>query len=222
MSNFGQFSLNQVEHTCRKAARGSGFAWGMADDIGKAIRWLAAYRLPAVEVFVEYLETYDDQNYHDVAPTNLTSPLEASGGVLNPLITGMALSDCFDLIQGQVLATQSIDWPILAVGFLGQTALAEEQTVALGWDGVELVFYRDAVSIKRADEGFLEARISPELWCRRGKIEDGAPVLDPVIGSIRVDFKVWERLEALAHHTYVEATDASRTAGAGAGLNDND
>ena len=44
----------------------------------------------------------------------------------------------------------------------------------------------------------------------------------PLVGHVTVPSIVWENLRNLADETYVPASDASRIAGAGAGLNDND
>ena len=49
---------------------------------------------------------------------------------------------------------------------------------------------------------------------------DSAPVAGH--GAFAVDETAWATLTALAHRTYVPATEASRLAGAGAGTTDND
>ena len=33
-------SLNEVEATAKKATRGAGYPWGLAEEAGKAVRWL--------------------------------------------------------------------------------------------------------------------------------------------------------------------------------------
>ena len=35
-------SLNEVESLAKKAARGTGYPWGLAEEAAKASRWLAA------------------------------------------------------------------------------------------------------------------------------------------------------------------------------------
>ena len=35
-------SLNEVAATAKKAARGAGYSWGMAEEAAAAVRWLAA------------------------------------------------------------------------------------------------------------------------------------------------------------------------------------
>ena len=50
-------SLNQIEQTTRKAARGAGLAWGLADETGRAVRWLHAHGLPGVAALADWLES---------------------------------------------------------------------------------------------------------------------------------------------------------------------
>ena len=35
------YSLNAVESTAKRAARGAGYPWGLAEEAGKATRWLS-------------------------------------------------------------------------------------------------------------------------------------------------------------------------------------
>ncbi|NND22495.1 MAG: DUF3726 domain-containing protein, partial [Silicimonas sp.] len=37
------YSLNEVEATAKKAARGAGYPWGLAEEAAKATRWLCAH-----------------------------------------------------------------------------------------------------------------------------------------------------------------------------------
>lgn len=48
------------------------------------------------------------------------------------------------------------------------------------------------------------------------------PAQKPAIGAIEISDKIWSVLSEYAAKTYVPATEASRLAGAGAGLTDND
>ncbi len=224
-SKYGFFSLNQIDQTCRKAAKGVGLPWGAADDIGKAARWLSAYQLTSVPQIVELLRAYKHDNYENVIPQNLVSPLQAKQGSLNPLMTGMVLSDLIDQIIDEPMATGKLDYPIFTAGFLGQTALTPEKAVCLKWADVVLVFHRDALIIE-GSLGDLELTSCDSLHCERidfsTRHHDEPNLRRPIMGSVKVAMDVWQELEKLAHHTYVEATEQSRQAGAGAGLNDND
>lgn len=52
-------SLGEFQDLARKASRGVGFAWGEADEIGQAARWLAAQQQPAGEALAVLLTQVD-------------------------------------------------------------------------------------------------------------------------------------------------------------------
>ena len=49
------FTLAEVESYLRKAARACGLEWGIAEEAGKAARWLAAFNLPGPEIMLAHL-----------------------------------------------------------------------------------------------------------------------------------------------------------------------
>ncbi len=49
------WSLNEIEGLARKAARGSGLSWGLAEEAGKATRWLCAAGLPGADALAGLL-----------------------------------------------------------------------------------------------------------------------------------------------------------------------
>lgn len=50
-----RWSLAEIDAQCRKAARGLGCPWGMAEEAGKAARQLAAHGLPGPEALATML-----------------------------------------------------------------------------------------------------------------------------------------------------------------------
>jgi hypothetical protein len=214
-------SLNEIELLVRKATRGCGLPWGVADEAGKAIRWLHALGLDGISALASVLESYDHQNLIDLSPQHLDGVWQAPAGVLSPLMVGASLCDCMDTFLLQQVKTTRIAHPVLVAGFLGQTALDEDRSVRISWAGVQLELHRNELAITGNHE-HLGLSICEELACRRAPISNEASSIAPLIGSVSVNEGNWEILEEYAHHTYVPATEASRLAGAGAGLNDND
>ncbi len=219
-------SLNEIEQTVRKAARGCGLPWGVADEVGKAIRWLHGFGLNGIYGLNAVLDRYDHQNSRGYAPMSLTGVWQAPAGTLSPLLTGPSLCDCMEMLAQQPIVTGKIAHPVLTAGFLGQKALIADQPIRLEWSSVTLEFHRAqlAISGNRAD---LNINICDALRCTRmprSKYVGPTPgkVLDAASGGVAIDDALWEKLEGRAHLTYVAATEASRLAGAGAGLSDND
>ena len=74
-------SLAEIDAMGRKAARGAGYAWGMAEEAGRAARWLAAYRLPGPQRLAALLATCDGL-LADYVPLNTELPWRSTGGKL--------------------------------------------------------------------------------------------------------------------------------------------
>ena len=215
-------SLNEIEQTCRKAARGSGLPWGVADDTGRAIRWLHAFQLDGISSLVALLERLDHQRPVDYAPESLDGVWQGPYNVLSPIMTGLALGDCMGFMQGRSIETREIACPILVAGYVGQTILNREQSVTIGWLSIGLSIYRGRLTII-GDKGDLYTDRAGRLTCENAPFDyDCGDSRYPQVGDTRVNAEAWEEIENRAHLTYVKATEASRLSGAGAGLNDND
>ena len=52
-------TLAEIEAYLRKAARAAGLDWGLAEEAGKAARWLAAFDLPGAEITLAHLQQLD-------------------------------------------------------------------------------------------------------------------------------------------------------------------
>jgi hypothetical protein len=52
-------TLAETESYLRKAARACGLDWGIAEEAGKAARWLAAFKLAGPETLLAHLQQID-------------------------------------------------------------------------------------------------------------------------------------------------------------------
>jgi len=55
-------SLSEIDALARKAARGAGYSWGIAEEVGKSARWLSAYGFKGPEVLSEHLHVVADKS----------------------------------------------------------------------------------------------------------------------------------------------------------------
>ncbi len=223
-------SLNEIELTARKATRGCGLPWGIADETGKAIRWLHIFGLDGVSGLLSVLEQYRHQAPIDYAPQSLQGIWCARTGTLNPLLSGVSLCDCIGLLQHRTIETAKIGYPLLTAGFLGnsllgntlaESLLGQNQSIQLKWSGVTLELQQNQLAV-RGNKDDLEIKVSEQLICQRITLASDTEQRQMLIGDVMVDDKCWKKLEEYAFNIYVETTEASRISGAGAGLNDND
>ena len=211
-------SLNEINGIANKAARGAGMAWGLAEEAGKAARWLALRRLPALPLLADHLEANDGRDYAALRPVDEAGVWRSPSGHLCPLVVGCALLDRrLDLAEGRVVETGAIAHPLLLLPAVARAV--DEAPLALAWKGVDLWVGPQGLFVRGGD---LSPAASP--WSRCGPAPadpPAAPSLPPRDGPVPVDETTLARLAALALRTYVPASAVSRK-GAGAGTGDND
>ena len=215
------FSLNEIETMGKRAARGAGLAWGLAEEAGKAARWLAARGLPGAGELGEVLTRHDGVAYEDLAPTIADGVWTAPSGRLCPLIAGPALCDRASLLAaGETVELGATAQPLLLVPYLAGAAKLAGTALEISWAGVALVVTAGGFTFD-GDRAALTARSVPDVRCRRadGNVT-GMDIAEP--NAAAVDAETWSRLEAFAQRTYAPATETSRLVGAGAGLIDSD
>jgi hypothetical protein len=91
-------SLNEVEMYGRRAARGAGMCWGLAEEAGKAARWLAERGLPGVPLLAGLLTSNEGRRYESMAPVIVAGHWRAADGNLCPVCSGAALRDRLDIL----------------------------------------------------------------------------------------------------------------------------
>ncbi|MGI9319695.1 MAG: DUF3726 domain-containing protein [bacterium] len=237
-------SLNQVEHTARKAVRGAGLPWGLAEDAGRAVRWLESVDLDGAHQLADHLQTVEQTNLEQLKIVQHNGVWCAKEGTTSPLYAGPSIADCVNagslgaaesdeiypdrvlpdrVPPDRILSIENIEYPLLAAGFAGVAARQSGRWIRLGWGDIKVYCCPDGL-------GFSGNRKSLDLEST-SKME--VQLLEPDEVGMNTFWQVshdpcsvleadWEVLERFAYRTYVEATDASRLAGAGAGLNDND
>jgi hypothetical protein len=194
-----QLSLSEVEALAAKASRGAGLSWGLAEEAGKAARWLCLHGHPGLTILHGYLAARH-------SGLSVGGPAMAGGDwtpqgatALCPLLTGTAFCD-FGLMSGVAdggLVLHGVASPALLLPFLD--TFGQITGVMIGCDlaGPNLPTQAD-VAIFRTDA-------IPTQYRR----DTATP--DTVISA----------LEAMAMNTTVPASDASRR-GAGSATPDSD
>jgi len=208
------YALNELDGLLKKASIGAGLPVGQAIAIAAAGVWLARRGFPACEIVARAVA--DGMRASQVARDGAsTTFLEARAGIDGPAAIDLLLAG-----DGETVALCDVDEPALMLGLAG--AAAETNGVGFVFEeGGDAVVIGDGAAIVAADWGRRGARRFT-LRLRRdvaGHTGDGSVTrYDPVTCGDGG----WGQLAALAHKTYVPASDRSRLSGAGAGLTDND
>lgn len=207
------YSLNETQALCRKAARGAGYTWGLADEAGAAARWLETRGLAGLDALACLLEATAGQDLTCMTP-RIDGPWQADLP-LCPIIAGAALADHAHLLRAAPVRLASTRCPLLLLPFVDR--LARHGAVQVTWAGAHAWLGPHGTHT----DGPLGASNVAEVRITPGQ----AP--GPAQQQVRLtrccmSTDLYFRLNTFAERTYAPATEASRLAGAGAGLTDND
>ena len=115
--------------------------WGLAEEAGKAARWLAARGFPGPEQLAEILTLNDGKSYDDLAPVSDDGEWRARLDRLCPLVCGAALCDRAAEIAsgGREYELGPVSRPLLLAPYLAAAAAQAGCAIELSWDGAEIV-----------------------------------------------------------------------------------
>lgn len=203
------WSLGETAALATKAARGAGMPWGLADETGVAVSWLQARGIPGLSALCRYL------TWRKNGP--LTSWPDRPNGeaCYCPIALGAAYMDG---ALPTTVTIESIREPVLMLPFITRRHDDRPMQVDLGDmsihlsnDGIFSRYLDTALLISQSNCTINSATISPNI----APYELKQRIPSYFFGCVSV-------LNEFAKKTYAPATEESRLAGAGAGLNDND
>ncbi|MEP3277297.1 MAG: DUF3726 domain-containing protein [Stappiaceae bacterium] len=214
------YSLNEIDAMAKRATRGAGYNWGHAEEAGKATRWLAEHDFSGPELLAQLLTLNDSKSYHKTAPCFENGKWQAREGDLCPLLAGSILSDhAMDISGSGIFEFSDVAYPLFLAPYAVVASGGTGNGAVLFWD--ELVLHVGPHGV--AVSGNREALMSPftaQVTCRIDRTADVVASLSKC-GRVVKD-ESWRILGKLAQRTFAPATDASRLAGAGAGVSEND
>lgn len=212
MTSFLSVSLNEVEATAKKAARGAGLTWGMAEEASKATRWLCASGLNGCAELSRLL-TIAEHNI-ERSPVKEAGMWMSVSGSLCPINLGACIADEAHGLGTEGWLLNDVACPAFLLPFAADIAAKTTRSVEMsGQDFSALVdgfhlFLKGEVPVQGVS---LKIRTTHKTVPPWDAISRAAPT--------ETD---WNMLQKLAHRTYAPATEASRLKGAGAGTTDND
>ncbi|MEO1551886.1 MAG: DUF3726 domain-containing protein [Pseudomonadota bacterium] len=203
-------SLGEVEALAKKAARGAGLSWGLAEEAGFATRWLCARHVDGCGVLAGLLSAQDGVERLAVQPDLDRPDWAARAGAMCPLQAGACLADHAPVTGLGPTRLGPVSQPLLLAPFLAQIAQHLGRPLALSAQGGAFCTDGDGLEIERAlpaqaQDVRLACRMQPLAPQPRAQRADPCP-------------RDWETLDRFAHRTYAPATEQSRRKGAGADL----
>ena len=200
---------SEIITVSKRAAKASGFSWGISEEIGKNINLLEMFNLSGVENFNQYLKEKDSLNLErsfDIANLNANN-----SSVCCPIFLGITLLDNSNkMLDLRELKFSKLAYPLIFLPFIQRISYNIGKSINLNFDDIQLELHLNNTLSMNED--------------LKGKIIKSAQSVTIDVKENEDSFsnKVWEELHELSTNTFVEENERLKSNAAGAGLEDND
>ena len=209
-----ELSLNEVESLAAKVARGSGFSWGLAEEVGRSARQLAQGGFPWADALLALAGKAGELRAPSPSQASRwrhRQPEMDSTAPLCPIRTAALLIDDPAILGvGGPLHLANVGVPLWIAGMLTASSAAGGFDVA--WPAASASASRLRVVPNAAGDAWLtpaaDVRISPVA---------ASPTAPPPLRRALADAAVLAALGSFAERVYVPASESSRVKGAGGG-----
>ena len=201
-------SFSEIDTTSKRASKAAGFAWGIAEEIGKNMRSLEMFGLPGIKNLNLYLQKIKK------IPTEKLKKIEKKNKPkfkeFCPIYCGTAfLDNCKKLETLKLIKFFNVSYPLLLLPFLSRSSDIVGKKI--------LVKYEKNNFLLNFDKSIFSNNINSKIISKAKEIS-----IEFLENNNSFSIKEWKELYRLSEETFVEETDSSKKKGAGAGLTDND
>ena len=201
-------SFSEIDTTSKRASKAAGFAWGVAEEIGKSMRNLEMFGLPGVKNLNLYLKKI--KNDPTTKPNKIEKKNKPRSKEFCPIYCGIAfLDNCKKLESLKLIKFFNVSYPLLLLPFLSRASdiIGKKISVKYEKNNFLLNFDKTIFSNNTNNKTISKAKeISIEFLENNNSFST----------------KEWKELYRLSEETFVEETESLKKKGAGAGLTDND
>ena len=199
-------SLSEIDTTSKRASKAAGFSWGIAEEIGKAIRSLELFGLPGVINLNLYLKKIKEKHPKKVNKIEK----ENKNKELCPIYCGVAFLDqCKQLEIIKTIKFYNVNYPLLIVPFISKASEILGKKILIQFNKSSfLINFNKSILSKNIEKQIdvLANEISIEFLENKNSFSD----------------QEWKELYKLSEKTFVKESESLKEKGAGAGLTDND
>ena len=199
-------SLSEIDTTSKRASKAAGFSWGIAEEIGKAIRSLELFGLPGIINLNLYLKKIKEKHPEKVNKIEK----ENKNKELCPIYCGVAFLDqCKQLEIIKTIKFYNVNYPLLIVPFISKASEILGKKILIQFNKSSfLINFNKSILSKNIENQIdvLANEISIEFLENKNSFSD----------------QEWKELYKLSEETFVKESESLKEKGAGAGLTDND
>ena len=134
------WSLNELDVETKKAIRGAGLSWGLAEEGGKAVRWLAAHGVDPLPALADVLERHDRRERITSAFKMPETGRWTADVPICPIALGVdTLRSCRSAGDGSAFVAGPVARPLLLAPFVAAAARILGRPLQLEADGRQIM-----------------------------------------------------------------------------------
>ena len=220
-------SLNEIEATAARAARSAGYPWGLAEEAGKACRWLAMRGLPWLRPLCQGVlrQMHRLESFDSAARAGTVFAPTADDRMLGPVSVLVSLNDEVVPLPpaGAELSWRRLAAPVLLLPVLARLSNRHDRPILVRWPGIALECRSGEVFADAALRKGLEA--TEAEWVTIAREAPGPRLVLSSAATVRhqgaeVNTGHWRELLSIANPDYVPEAATTRLPGAGTGNQD--
>ena len=201
-------TLSEIDTTSKRATRGAGFSWGIAEEVGKNMRLLELYGLPGIKNLNKFLKDYKKKQFQKI--TLISETNYASKNPFCPITLGTNFIDQVNLLDKKLnIQISNLAFPILFIPFVSRASEIVGKKIFLKVDDKEFLF--------NLNQSIYSNYLKNEILENSSKVN-----ISFIDNNNLFNENEWKELYKLSEETFVEETESSKIGAAGAGLTDND
>ena len=201
-------TLSEIDTISKRATRGAGFSWGIAEEVGKNMRLLELYGLAGIKNLNKFLKDYKEKQFQKIALISETN--YASKNPFCPITLGTNFIDQVNLLDKKLnIQISNLAFPILFIPFVSRASEIVGKKIFLKVDDKEFLF--------NLNQSIYSNYLKNEILENCNNIN-----ISFLENNNSFNEDEWKELYKLSEDTFVEETESLKIGAAGAGLTDND
>ena len=200
-------SFSEIDTVVKRATKGVGFNWGVAEEVGKNIKLLEMFGLPGLKNLNDYFNSLKSKKFQNLT---FISNHNQSKIPYCPIISGISFLDQVNELKELInIKIENMSYPILFLPFLSRASEVIGKKISFKFDeNIFLFNFNQNIYSNYFSNKILENTKLTEI--------------NFIENNNTFSQEEWDNLYKLSTNTFVEESDELKKSAAGAGLTDND
>jgi len=200
-------SFSEIDTVVKRATKGVGFNWGVAEEVGKNIKLLEMFGLPGLKNLNDYFNSLKSKKFQNLT---FISNHNQSKIPYCPIISGISFLDQVNELKELInIKIENMSYPILFLPFLSRASEVIGKKISFKFDeNIFLFNFNQNIYSNYFSNKILENAKHTEI--------------NFIENNNTFSQEEWDNLYKLSTNTFVEESDELKKSAAGAGLTDND